>query len=176
MNLGTHMPDGERRKSIDIEDRRTKVTNVGSKWNLVHMCLMVRQRSRSQLLKIEQKFARYLKSEMSDLNETWYTHAWWSKVKVTLSIHMFKTLLSRLWCVTDFLGFYCTIASWPRQHALLLNFILLFKKHFFHDTKHFWLNPNWTQSIIRLSVTTFDMWIRNLRYVLFQKKCNIVRL
>jgi hypothetical protein len=31
MNLGTHMPDGERRKSIDIEDRRTKVTNVGSK-------------------------------------------------------------------------------------------------------------------------------------------------
>jgi hypothetical protein len=25
MNLGTHMPGGERRKPIDIEDRRTKV-------------------------------------------------------------------------------------------------------------------------------------------------------
>ena len=41
----------------------------------------VGQRSRSQLLKIEQKFdtffisARYLKNEMSDLNESWYTHA-----------------------------------------------------------------------------------------------------
>ena len=55
------------------------------------MCLMVRgvsllvmrfvgQRSRSQLLKIEQKFARYLKNEMSDLNETWYTYArWWEE-------------------------------------------------------------------------------------------------
>jgi hypothetical protein len=38
----------------------------------------VGQRSRSQLLKIEQKFdtffdsARYIKNEMSDLNETWY--------------------------------------------------------------------------------------------------------
>jgi hypothetical protein len=57
------------------------------------MCLMVKggsllimrrfvgQRSRSQLLKIEQKIdtffvsARYLKNEMSDLDETWYTHA-----------------------------------------------------------------------------------------------------
>ena len=47
MNLGTHMPDGERRKSIDIEICR-------------------------------------------------------SKVKVTLSIHMFATRLSHLWCVTDF--------------------------------------------------------------------------
>jgi hypothetical protein len=43
----------------------------------------VGQRSRSQLLKIEQKFdtffvsTRYLKNEMSDLNETWYTHGWW---------------------------------------------------------------------------------------------------
>ena len=41
----------------------------------------VGQRSRSQLLKIEQKFdtffvsARYLKNERLDLNETWYTHA-----------------------------------------------------------------------------------------------------
>jgi hypothetical protein len=39
----------------------------------------VGQRSRSQLQKIEQKLdtcfvsARYLKSEMSDLNESWYT-------------------------------------------------------------------------------------------------------
>jgi hypothetical protein len=49
MKLGTHMPDGEMRKSIDIEVCRTKV------W--------------SQLLKIEQKCytffisARYLKNE-----------------------------------------------------------------------------------------------------------------
>jgi hypothetical protein len=41
------------------------------------------QRSRSQLLKIEQKLdtcfvsARYLKNEISDLNESWYTHARW---------------------------------------------------------------------------------------------------
>ena len=61
MKLGTHMPDGEMRKPIDIEVCRTKV--------------------RSQLLKIEQKLdtffvsARFLTNEMSDLNETWYTHA-----------------------------------------------------------------------------------------------------
>ena len=47
MNLDTHMPDGERRKPIDIEACR-------------------------------------------------------SKVKVTLSIHMFATRLLHLWCVTDF--------------------------------------------------------------------------
>ena len=41
----------------------------------------VGQRSMSQLLKVEQKLdvflvsARYLKNEMSDLNEAWYTHA-----------------------------------------------------------------------------------------------------
>ena len=57
-----------------------------------HTCMMVRggsllilrfvgQRSRSQLLKMEQQLdtffvsARYLKNEMSDLNESWYTHA-----------------------------------------------------------------------------------------------------
>ena len=34
---------------------------------------IVGQRSRSQLLKIEQKFD---KNEMLGLNETWYTHAW----------------------------------------------------------------------------------------------------
>ena len=47
MNLGTHVPDGERRKPIDNEVYRTKV-------------------------------------------------------KATLSIRMFATRLSHLWCVTDF--------------------------------------------------------------------------
>ena len=31
MNLGTHMPDGERRKSIDIEVCRSKVKIITSK-------------------------------------------------------------------------------------------------------------------------------------------------
>ena len=31
LKLGTHMPGGERRKSIDIEDRRTKVKVTTSK-------------------------------------------------------------------------------------------------------------------------------------------------
>jgi hypothetical protein len=31
MKLGTHMPGGERRKAIDIEDRRTKVKVTTSK-------------------------------------------------------------------------------------------------------------------------------------------------
>jgi hypothetical protein len=31
MNLGTHMPDGERRKPIDIEDCRSKVKVTTSK-------------------------------------------------------------------------------------------------------------------------------------------------
>ena len=31
MKLGTHMPDGKRRKSIDIEDRREKVKVTTSK-------------------------------------------------------------------------------------------------------------------------------------------------
>jgi hypothetical protein len=31
MNLGTHMPGGERRKPNDIEDRRTKVKVTTSK-------------------------------------------------------------------------------------------------------------------------------------------------
>jgi hypothetical protein len=31
MKLGTHMPGGERRKPIDIEDRRTKVKITTSK-------------------------------------------------------------------------------------------------------------------------------------------------
>jgi hypothetical protein len=52
MKLGTHMPDGERRKPIDIEVCRTKVKVTTSKK--------------------EQKLD---KNEMLDLNETWYTHA-----------------------------------------------------------------------------------------------------
>ena len=55
MNLGTHMPDGERRKPIEV-------------------CR--------------------------------------SKVKVTLSIHMFATWLSHLWCVTDFCLCKSDIPSW----------------------------------------------------------------
>jgi hypothetical protein len=35
-----------------------------------------KQRSRSQLLKIEHKFD---KNEMLDINEACYTHAWWWK-------------------------------------------------------------------------------------------------
>jgi hypothetical protein len=73
--------------------------NVWSKWNLVYTCQVVRggsllilrivgQRSMSQLLKIKQTFhtffvsARYLKKEISDLNKTWYIHAWWWKKEV----------------------------------------------------------------------------------------------
>ena len=57
MKLGTrtHMPDGERRKPIDIEVCRTKVKVT--KFDTVFVS------------------ARYLKNKMSDLNETWYTHA-----------------------------------------------------------------------------------------------------
>jgi hypothetical protein len=61
MKLGTHMPD----------------VRGGS----LLILRFVGQRSRSQLLKIEQKLdtffvsVRYLKNEMSDLNESWYTHA-----------------------------------------------------------------------------------------------------
>jgi hypothetical protein len=61
MKLGTHMPDGERRKPIDNEVCRTKVKVTTSK----------------NRTKIRYFFfsARYLKNEMSDLNESWYTHA-----------------------------------------------------------------------------------------------------
>jgi hypothetical protein len=58
MKLGAHMPGGERRKRIDIEDRRTKVKVTTSK-------------NRTQFVYFF-RFARYLKNEMSDLNETWY--------------------------------------------------------------------------------------------------------
>jgi hypothetical protein len=61
MNLGTHMPDGERRKPIDIEVCRSKVKVTTSK----------------NRKKLDTFFVstRYLKNEMSDLNESWYTHA-----------------------------------------------------------------------------------------------------
>ena len=61
MKLGTHMPDGERRKPIDIEVCRTKVKVTTSK-------------NRTNILYFF-RFRIYLKNEMLDLNETWYTHA-----------------------------------------------------------------------------------------------------
>jgi hypothetical protein len=39
MKLGTHMPGGERRKPIDIEDRRTKVKVTTSKNRTSLWCL-----------------------------------------------------------------------------------------------------------------------------------------
>ena len=57
MKLGTHLPDGERRKPIEVCRTKVKVTTS----------------------KIEQKLdtcfvsVRYLKNEMSDLSESWYT-------------------------------------------------------------------------------------------------------
>jgi hypothetical protein len=61
MKLGTHMPVGERRKPIDNEDRRTKVKVTNSKNRFFFYTFFVS--------------ARYLKNEMSDLSETWHTHA-----------------------------------------------------------------------------------------------------
>jgi hypothetical protein len=43
MKLGTHMPGGERRKLIDIEDRRTKVKVTTSK-NRTNICYFFRFR------------------------------------------------------------------------------------------------------------------------------------
>jgi hypothetical protein len=54
MKLGTHMPDGERSEAIGIEVCRTQVKVTAS------TCFVS---------------AQYLKNEMSDLNESWYTHA-----------------------------------------------------------------------------------------------------
>ena len=61
MKLGAHMPDDERRKPIDIEVCRTKVKVTTSK-----------NRTKIRYFFVS---ARYLKNEMSDLNESWYTHA-----------------------------------------------------------------------------------------------------
>ena len=60
MKLGTHVPDGERRKPIDIEVCRTKVKVTTSK-----------NRTNIRYFIVS---ARFL-NEMSDLNESWYTHA-----------------------------------------------------------------------------------------------------
>ena len=62
MKLGTHMPDGERMKPIDIEVCRTKVKVTTSK-------------NRTKIRYFFFVSTRYLKNEMSDLNESWYTHA-----------------------------------------------------------------------------------------------------
>ena len=61
MKLGTHVPYGERRKPVDNEVCRTKVKVTISK----------------NRKKIDTFFVstRYLKNEMTDVNETWYTHA-----------------------------------------------------------------------------------------------------
>ena len=56
MKLGTHMTGGERRKPIDIVDRRTKVKSAYNMMNGV-------RRPDSTIVS-----AQYLKSEMSDLN------------------------------------------------------------------------------------------------------------
>jgi hypothetical protein len=46
MNLGTHMPGGERRKPIDIEDRRTKIKVTTSK-NRIKIWVCVKQIAKS---------------------------------------------------------------------------------------------------------------------------------
>jgi hypothetical protein len=61
MKLGTPVPDGERRKPIDNEVCRTKVKVTTSKNRTTIKYFFVS--------------ARYLKNKMSDLNESWYTHA-----------------------------------------------------------------------------------------------------
>ena len=90
MKLGTHVPDGERRKPIDNEVCRTKVKvttsknrtqiwyffrfhiisleqNIGSKWNLVHTCLMVRGGSLLILRFVGQKSRSYCPFTCSQL-------------------------------------------------------------------------------------------------------------
>ena len=62
MKLGTHVPDGERRWPIDIEVCGTKVKVTTSKTRTKIRCFFFVS-------------ARYLKNEMLDLNESWYTHA-----------------------------------------------------------------------------------------------------
>jgi hypothetical protein len=64
MKLGAHMPDGERRKPIDIEVCRAKVKVTTSK-------------NREKKLDACFVSTRYLKNEMSDLSKSWYTHARW---------------------------------------------------------------------------------------------------
>jgi hypothetical protein len=66
MKLGTHMPGGERGKLIDIEDPRTKVKVTSKNREKTNECYPGVNFFVS---------AQYLKNEMSDLNESWYTHA-----------------------------------------------------------------------------------------------------
>jgi hypothetical protein len=56
------MPDGERRKPVDIEVCRSKVKITTSK-------------NRIKIFLLFFVSAQYLKNEMLDLNEPWYTHA-----------------------------------------------------------------------------------------------------
>jgi hypothetical protein len=124
MKLGTHMPGGERRKPINIEDRNTKVKVTTSKKRtkirfhpvtIRHVCTkfhldptfrsldIMRKQKKYQIFvlflevvtltfvlqtSISTGFllspsggaiisAQYIKNEMSDLYETWYTHARW---------------------------------------------------------------------------------------------------
>ena len=60
MKLGTHMPDGERRKPIEVCRTKVKVTTSKNRTKIRYFFV----------------FARYLKNKMSDLNETWYTYTY----------------------------------------------------------------------------------------------------
>ena len=55
MNLGTHMPGGDRRKPIDIEDRRAKIKVTTSK-----------NRKKMDTFFVS---ARYLKNALSKINK-----------------------------------------------------------------------------------------------------------
>ncbi len=105
MKLGTHVPDGERRKPIDNE--------------------VCRKRSRSQLLKIEQTFdtffvsARYL-NEMSDLNAYLLTLPLFAGVSRVRALspawtgsHARETLISRTHLFLPPTKKSSTIKSWP---------------------------------------------------------------
>ena len=73
MTLGTHVPDGERRKPIDIEVCRSKALSIH-----IEVCrTKVKVTTSKNRKKIDTFFvsARYLKNEISDLNEYWYTYA-----------------------------------------------------------------------------------------------------
>ena len=62
MKLGTHMPDGERRKPIEVCRAKVKVTTSKNREKKLDACFVS---------------TRYLKNEMSDLSKSWYTHARW---------------------------------------------------------------------------------------------------
>ena len=58
MKLGTHMPAGERRKPIEVYWTKVKVTTSKNRTKIRYFFFVS---------------AQYLKNEMSDLNESWYT-------------------------------------------------------------------------------------------------------